>query len=322
MPKAATTPARKRAAKKASPATPPPDHENPSESGDDWFAELDASDDKANVLLWGREGSGKTTSLAMLSNLGRVLIINAEGGLKLKPLAKMGANLDNIKIFPNPKKPIPLSHANLDKMYRRVRADLMKDPDSWVAVCFDSATEVHQAILDDAQQRRIKKLEDRGQEPDVYHVDIADYGTMSKMMRDLMRKFRDLPCHVFFTALERRDIDKDTKKPTYGPAITPGLQADLLGYPDLVFMCKPEDEGGPFRALTRATVKYRAKDRFNVFPRVLVQPTGDRIIQYVTGELTEETDPFMADLPDSVSTSLDVKPDPDDDDDEDDDADE
>lgn len=309
MPRAATA---KKATAKRAPAkmatVPDPDHENPppsEESASAWFAEVDDLVDFINALFYGREGAGKTTALARMSTIGNTLIINAEGGVKIGPLVRQGAVKENLKVFPPPNSKIKITHRSLDTLYRRVKADLDRDPNSWTCIGFDSITEVYQAVLDDVQGKRVKILQDKGAEPDPFFVDIGDYGTMSKMIRDLLRKFRDLPCHVIFTALERRDIDKDTGKPQYGPAITPGLQADLLGYPDLVLMFKAEDEDGPNRALTRSNSRYRAKDRFGVLPKVLVEPMGDRIVQYVTGDLTPETDPFQADLPEKVKKSMD-----------------
>lgn len=320
MPRAAAT---KKAAPTKMAATPDPTHENPAPDEADaaaWFADVDDLVDYMNALLYGREGSGKTTALARMTTLGKVLIINAEGGVKIGPLLRRGAVKENLKIFPPPGSKIKINHRSLDSLYRRVKADLDRDPQSWVCIGFDSITEVYQAVLDDVQGRRVKVLTDKGAEPDPFFVDIGDYGTMSKMIRDLLRKFRDLNCHVIFTALERRDIDKDTGKPSYGPAITPGLQADLLGYPDLVLMMKAADEDGPHRALTQSNSRYRAKDRFGVLPKVLVEPMGDRIVQYITGDLTPETDPFQADLPEKVKKSLDrqkAKSDEDEDPDED-----
>jgi hypothetical protein len=43
---------------------------------------------------------------------------------------------------------------------------------------------------------------------------------------------------------------------------------------------------------------------------------GDRIVQYVQGDLTPETDPFQADLPEKVKKSLDRNRVADDDDEE------
>lgn len=312
MPRAAGTVAKKRATK--------PEPEREVLEGvvmDDWFVPLDDVIEKVNILLYGREGSGKTSDLARLVNLrpeGRVLIINAEGGVKISPLRKRGVDTSRVVIWPDPKKGEVINHKSLDRLYRRVQADLMRDPESWIGIGMDSVTEVYQAVLDDVQQRRVQVLKNKGADPDEFFVDIADYGTMSKMVRDLFRKFRDLPCHVVFTALERRDIDKDTGKPQYGPDVTPALQKDVLGYVDLVLMCKAEDEDGPFRALTRGNSRYRAKDRFDVLPRVMAEPACDRIIQYVNGDLTEDTDPFQDDLPSSAKTAQDRKRSKDDDD--------
>lgn len=300
MPKAAGTTTKKAATKKA-PAKPAPPAEP--DTSDDWFVPLDDVVDYVNTLYYGREGSAKSTDLAFLANAadrlgvpkdkGKVLIINAEGGLKLRALRKRGVNTDRIVIWPDPRKHERATHQGLDRIHRLVKADLMADPESWFAVGFDSASEIHIAFLDSVQAKRVQKIQDRGVDVDPDFVDISDYGTMSKLFRDVLRKFRDLPCHFVVTALERRDIDKDTSKPQYGPAVTPGLQADLLGYVDFVIMCKAEDEDGPFRGLTRANSRYRAKDRFDVLPKVMVEPTMERIIQYVVGEydVDEGNDP-------------------------------
>jgi hypothetical protein len=288
-------PAKKAVAKKA--AEPAPESETL--DLDDWFVEIDDVIDYLNVLLYGREGSGKTTNAARLANIvsnlpkgkGKVLIINAEGGLKKKPLLKRGVDTSKIVLWPDPKKHERVTHQSLDRIFRRIKADLIADPESWAGVVFDSATEIHQAILDSVQNKRVQAIKNRGADVDEDFVDISDYGTMSKLFRDVLRKFRDLPCHFVVTALERRDVDKDTGKPQYGPAVTPGLQADLLGYVDFVLMCKAEDEDGPFRALTRANSRYRAKDRFDVLPKIMVDPYLDRIVDYVTGNLEPDTDP-------------------------------
>lgn len=316
-------PAKKAAAKKAEPA-PTIDEDLASE---DWFAPVDDTIDFTNSLLYGREGSGKTTAGARLANLssalppgkGKLLIINAEGGVKKRPLQNRGVDTSRVVLWPDPKKHERVTHASLDRICRRVKADLERDPESWVGVMMDSATEVHTAVLDSVQQKRVANLTRMGRDVDPDFVDIADYGTMSKLFRDVLRKFRDLPCHFVVTALERRDVDKDTGKPQYGPAVTPGLQSDLLGYVDFVLMCKAGDEDGPFRALTQANSRYRAKDRFDVLPKVMVDPFIDRVVAYVNDELTRDTDPEQERLPARGLKAQDAPAD--EEDDEDDDAD-
>lgn len=289
-------PAKKAVAKKAT--TPAPTKQAEELDSNGWFVGLDDTVDYTNTLLYGREGSGKTTCGARLANAashlpagkGKVLVINAEGGLKLRPLKNRGVDTSRVVLWPDPKKHERVTHQTLDKIYRRLKADLEADPDSWFGVIFDSASEIHIAILDTVQLKRVTRIKNTGSDVDEDFVDISDYGTMSKLFRDVLRKFRDLPCHFVVTALERRDVDKDTGKPQYGPAVTPGLQSDLLGYVDFVLMCKAEDEDGPFRALTRANSRYRAKDRFDVLPKVMADPFLDRILLYMTDELTAETD--------------------------------
>lgn len=289
-------------AKKAAsaPASPPETDED-----DDLFGDL-SEDDHVKVLLYGKEGSTKTTSGAKMSAFGKILVINAEGGLKKIPLRKRGANLDNIVVYP--RRGQTLTRTGLAAVLRKVEADLMENPNSWYGIFLDSATEVTQIILGVAQKKRIKTNVNAGKvgaavDPDF--IDIADYGTMSKMVREILRTLRDIPCHVVISALERRDIDKDTGKPAYGPAISPALATDMMGYVDLVLMLKAPDEDGPARALCKANSRYRAKDRFDVLPRVLAEPSWDRIVGYVTGELTEETDPIQKSLSATAKKSQD-----------------
>lgn len=320
--KKASPPARKTAAKTPAPEAPVNEEPLPTEeeaaTGSDWFVSLGDVIDHTNTLLYGREGAAKTTNAARIANAvpaslppgkGKVLVINAEGGLRKQALSNRGVNTDRIVLWPDPRSNHRVTHKALDTIHRKLKADLADDPESWFAVVFDSATEIHTALLDVVQQQRVQSLRDRGIENvDEHFVDVADYGKMSKAFRDILRKFRDLPCHFVVTALERRDVDKDTGKPQYGPAVTPGLQSDLLGYVDFVLMCKAADEDGPYRALTRSNSRYRAKDRFDVLPKVLATPFMDRVLGYVTGELTEENDEEQQALPSKATTAQDAIP--------------
>ena len=265
------------------------------------FADLDSTDEFLNILLYGREGSGKTTAAVTLANLGygNVLVVNAEGGLKKNTLKRLGIDTSRIKMWPPQGESI--THRGLDELHRTLKADLANDPKSWAGVVFDSATEIVPALVDQVATDRIDKASKRGVNIDAvdqFFTDRSDYGTMSKMFRDILRKFRDLPTHFVVTALERRDVDDDSGKVSYGPAVTPGVQADLLGFVDLVLACSAADaeEGKPFRALTKSAGKYRGKDRLGVLPRVLVNPTMPRILAYENGELTEASDPEQAAL--------------------------
>lgn len=301
-------------AKKAAPPAQTKIEDEPEDTADDsWFVSLDEVEDFVNAVFYGREGSAKTTNAATMANIGegKVLVINAEGGLKKIALKKRGIDVSNIVVWPDPKNPEVIDGKSLNRIYRRVKVDLENDPTSWAGVIMDSASDVYVALLDSAQSKRVNIALNKGADVDEDFVDIADYGTMTKAFRDVLRKFRDLPCHFIATALERRDVDKDTGKPQYGPAVTPGLQVDLLGYVDFVIMVKPEDEDGPFRGLTRANSRYRAKDRFDVLPRVMVEPTFERILQYLRGDMdmdAPKTDPLQKRLTAEAAKAQDKDP--------------
>lgn len=279
--------------------------DTPSRSSDDLFPSLEDAPEWLRILWYGREGSGKTTD-ALLATVpaaaagSKILVINAEGGLKVKALQRHGVDPSLVRLWPNPNRPVPITHRRLDRLYRTIKADLMADPNSWYAVVFDSGTDIVESMVGFIGDKRVAKAREGGldiDEIDAFATDRNDYGTMSKMFRDILRKFRDLPCHILITALERRDEDEDTKRVMYGPAVSPGIQSSLLGYVDIVLATKAEDETSPFRALTRKSARHRAKDRFGILPEVLVDPTFPRVLAYYNGELTEDTDPEQKRLP-------------------------
>lgn len=314
MPKKATAPRALKVAEEPTPAEqaaaeadPNPRQTSLLEDDDLGFVTIDDIPEHVNACFYGQEGSGKTTAAARMANLPgatKVLVINAEGGLKRQPLVKRGIDTSKIVVWPDPKKGEVLTIQRLQAVYRKIKSDLMNDPNSWTGVIFDSGTEITDALLNQVQGKRVTTLKNKGADVDEYFVDISDYGTMAKMFRDLLSKFRDLPCHFVVTALERRDVDKDTGKPMYGPAVIASLQTSLLGHPDYVLKFKQADEDGPYRALTKQNGKYRAKDRFDLLPKVMVEPSFDRVFDYQMGRLTADEDPWQADLKPNIDANV------------------
>lgn len=271
-------------------------------STDDLFPSLEDTTEYLNNLFYGREGSGKTTAACSAANHGQILVVNAEGGLKMKALQRQGVNTANIRVWPNPQSGTKITINGLIEVYNRIHADLIKTPGSWFAVVWDSATDITETLVGNVQELRLDKAEGRGvvlDENTRWETDRNDYGVMAKQFRDLMRKFRDLPTHFIVTALERRDIDEDSGLTTYGPAVSPALQTSLLGYVDLAlfFRESSDEDGTPYRALTRKAGKNRAKDRLGSFPKVLAEPNFTRILQYANEELDPATDPVQDLLP-------------------------
>lgn len=237
-----------------------------------------------NALYYGDGGTGKTTHLMRMARLGRIMVINAEGGLKASALARQDIPLENIEVYPDPGSDLDFN--GVESIFKTMRGDLAKNPDSWAGVVWDSATEIVKVMLDHIRDYKVEKAENEGKERDPFFIGLEDYGVMTEQMRLLVRRFRDLPCHFGVSALERRDQDNDgTVK--YGPAITPALATDLFGYVDVVAHTQVARVGGveEFQAQFRPEGKWRAKDRFGALPRLMVDPTFDRVVDYVSGKI-------------------------------------
>lgn len=263
---------------------------------------LSEDDEPVNVLYYGDGGSGKTTDLATMAIHGKVWIANAESGVKASALRRVGEELDivipakNIEIFPS-EEGEELTFDGIESEWKRIREELHADPDAYYGVGWDSITEIQQALKDLEMKRGAMKASRRGVERDPFTMDQDNWRTVNEQCRNLIRKFRELPCHFCASALQRREQDNDGAV-VYMPAVTPGLQNDIVGWFDVV--CHTEtivvDGEEVYMGLLRNLGKYRGKDRFKATPRRLVNPTHDRITSYVRGELTVDTDSQMQDL--------------------------
>lgn len=250
------------------------------------------------ALWYGDWGKGKTTALASLAQLGHVVHIDAESGLKQRPLTNLGIPLDNIEPFRLSTEPGAAAERfeNLDALFWELK-DEMEDPDAAdpvIGLMWDSVTETQKLLLEDIVGKGVAKAERSGQDRDEFQIFREDWGVNTEQMRRLIRRFRDLPCHVGFSALPRRDVDDDGVV-VYGPAVSPALQTDLLGYVDIVIHVDVAEIDGQVFYLgdTSPAGKFIAKDRFGVLPRKMVNPSFPRIIDYVNGVIEVEDDPLQ-----------------------------
>lgn len=278
--------------------------------GEFLFDEMDDTDEWYRVMFFGVEGTGKTTDVAMVTRIteGRILMINAEAGAKKSALSRHGVDTSRIALYPP--KGQQLTFEGLERLFYRIQADLEADPNSWAAVVWDSITAIYQKLLDDVIEADIRKTAEILQRANKgrggragnltmrgrFETDRDDYAEMSNQVRLLLRKYRSLHCHLLITALERRDEDKK-KNVTIGPAVSPALATDLLGYMDAVIRTQVNEHGVYF-GRTQPTDEARGKDRLNALPVELVDPTIERIDAYVNGDLTEDIDRAQRRLPD------------------------
>lgn len=251
---------------------------------DDWFTTLSDTKEYVKAVFYGREGTGKTTAAATASQNGRVLVINSEGGLKKAALRQHGVDTDNVVVWPDPDSGEQITASSLEQVHERILSSLNDNPDAFYAVVLDSLTEIHHLLREQATDSRVAKSR---VEIDPDFIDRDDYGKMTSQLRKLVRRFRDLPCHVVFIALEKDD--EDAKE--YRPALTPALCTDVLGYADIVARYASPDD--TFRARFKGTDRIRAKDRFNMLPATLPEPSFVRIEGYVSGALDAKQDTLL-----------------------------
>lgn len=241
---------------------------------------LDDVEEHLNVLYFGESGTGKTTCAAHMALFGPVVYVNAEAGVKVKPLRKLGVPTSSIH-------PYTISTYNdLDQLYWSTKARLEKHPGSIAGVVFDSMTEIQKKLVESIVGERHARRTRAGMEDDEFFVDRDEYGQMTEMVRRVSRRFRDLPCHTAFVCLAKRDTDSDGV--FYRPALTPAFALDLVGYVDVaVYLAQgtgDEDDRSRFTGITRPVGKYRGKDRFSATPPAMANPTFDRLVEYVESE--------------------------------------
>jgi hypothetical protein len=247
---------------------------------------------------YGDVGTTKTTSLATLAKFGKILYIDSEAGLEKGPLQDLDIPVDNIVPFRD------ITYDALDALHWDLRSELASDPNAIVGVCFDSMTEIVAKLVEQTNdveiERQIRKAERRGEDTSAlskFRIDLGSWGVVTEQVRRLLRRYRDLPCHMGWSALERRDVDQNDGTVNYGPKVNPGLQGDLVGYVGVVLhtWVDGEDADGNemFVAHTRKTPKYTAKDRFHATPKRLAVPSFERVIGYVEKTLVVAEDPIQ-----------------------------
>jgi len=200
------------------------------------------------ALLFGPTGVGKTYLLGTAQADPRtnpMLILDFEGGTN----TLSGLDIDVIQIR---------SWEDYDDA-----EDLLLKPHPYKSLAIDSLSETHMFailnILDVNAEKRISQ----DKSPDIAAE--GDYGVALIQMRRLIRRFRDLPLHVFFTAL-----DQDGVEPGFGaikkPALFGKLANEAPGLMDLsayyTWLKKnPTDQMEVRTLCLKNYSKYRAKVR-------------------------------------------------------------
>ena len=186
-----------------------------------------------NALVYGQSGIGKTVLCATAP---KPLILDSENGL----LSLSNTQVDSAEIN------------NLNDLKEAFKF-LSAAKHEYQTVCVDSLSEVAEKVL----------IEYKAVERDPR----AAYGKMAEEIFAVVRKFKQLPLHVIFTAKQTRIEDAFTGKSTFGPSF-PGQQLPLnLPYQlDLVLALRiGQKDGNKFRFIQpQPDVQYDAKDRTGI----------------------------------------------------------
>lgn len=187
----------------------------------------DPQDHYIKALIYGPSGAGKTRFAGTAKN---AIFASAEGGL--------------------------LSIADYKPQYKDVKAvsDLVelytflkKGDHKFDTVIIDSISEVNEIIKLEIEKKNGRSMQ------------LQDWGDLGKKIRDIFRKFRDLPMHVVFIAQEQYITDAERIEKVV-PSLNGKSASDIAYFMDVVGYAHVDADGKEWIE-TSANRRYLTKDR-------------------------------------------------------------
>lgn len=234
----------------------------------------DQSVEFANLLIYGDPGVGKTRLAGTAGDgedTGPAIIADVEGGV----------------ITLRKQKSVEVVQIRTMKQFESLVNALADDSEGYYKTfILDGITELQKLDMGTV----MKEAKAKAKNPD--NVDIfvpspREWGISGERLRMILRVARDLKMHTIFTALEAQETDQQTDITRFYPSIPGKLKNELSGFFDIVGRLEaksvPGKPGEVIRTLqTAKTNRVAAKDRFDVLPAVMENPTIPEIWKLIT----------------------------------------
>lgn len=219
------------------------------------------------ALVYGASGTGKTHLMGTLGELGRVLIIDIDQGIKTlrnAPDLQKAGYTDNITVVSFDK------FRDLDEAYKLVAAN---DPKQWSKkfgvevgqpfdwIVWDTWSELQWYML---EELRSKDSEMRGNGLNFRkNVQIQHWGAVTDLNKLAVESLRSCKVNQVFTMQEKLDKDELTGVVYGGPSIHGKMVQEMPTYFDIVVHTYTDLSGG-YCATNKAKGKWPGKTRLGV----------------------------------------------------------
>lgn len=230
--------------------------------------DLQAPDtDKIFALVYGASGTGKTHLMGTLGELGKVLIIDVDQGIKTlmhaPDLLKAKYN-DNITVvsfdaFTDLNEAYNLVRANDPKMWSTKLHTQIDQPFDWIA--WDTWSELQWYMIEELRGKD-SKMKGSGlnfREP----IQIKHWGQMTDLDKLATEQLRSCKVNQVFTMQEKLIKDELSGTIYGGPSIHGKMVQEMPTYFDIVVHTYT-DMSGNYCATTKAKGKWPAKTRVGV----------------------------------------------------------
>ena len=230
--------------------------------------DLNAPDtDPVFALVYGASGTGKTHLMGTLGELGQVLIIDIDQGIKTlrnAPDLLQAHYNDNITVvsfdqFKDLDEAYKLVHANDPKLWSKKFGVEITEPFDWIA--WDTWSEIQWYML---EELRSKDSEMKGNGLNFRkNVQIQHWGMMTDLNKLAVQQLRNCKVNQVFTMQEKLDKDELSGAVYGGPAIHGKMVQEMPTYFDIVVHTYTDLSGG-YCATNKAKGKWPGKTRLGV----------------------------------------------------------